>query len=250
MDHFKRTNKEHLVETIIPNFEILFEDFHYIALNKPAPLLTQAPEGIPSLEALVKKYIKSKYQKPAGVYLGIPHRLDRPVSGVLIFARNTKAASKLSVQFQNHTVQKVYWAIVQGKPPQPEGVWQDWLLKLPEQSRAVIVDSRTEKAKQAITHYRLIISHNEQSLLELRPKTGRMHQLRLQASARGLPILGDDMYGGPIPFGPEADLYRDRVIALHARELNWFHPFRKIDITLQASPPGYWPKWIVARSSS
>ncbi len=242
--HCQRRNEEHIVETIIPNLDILFEDFHYIAVNKPAPLLTQAPEGIPSLEGWVKQYIKIKYQKPAGVYLGIPHRLDRPVSGVTIFARNTKAASKLAIQFQNHTIQKVYWAIVQGKPVSPEGVWQDWLLKLPEESRAVVVEAQTEKAKEAITHYRLLASHEQHSLLELRPKTGRMHQLRLQASTRGLPILGDDMYGGPLPFGPHADLYRDRVIALHARELNWFHPFRKVDITLQASPPKYWPQWI------
>ncbi len=229
------------METVTPELDILFEDFHYIALNKPAPLLTQAPEGIPSLEAMVKQYIKVKYEKPAGVYLGIPHRLDRPVSGVLIFARNTKAASKIAAQFQSHTIQKVYWALVQGVPETPTGTWTDWLLKLPEESRAVIVAPDTEKAKEAVTDYRVLATHEGQSLLELRPRTGRMHQLRLQASSRGFLILGDDQYGGPIPFGPPAELYRERVIALHARELHFTHPFRNAEMSLQANPPSYWP---------
>src|SRR5436190_4068237 len=109
---------------------ILFDDPHLLVVNKPAPLLTQAPEGIPSLEALAKAYIKEKYAKPAGVYLGIPHRLDRPVSGVLLFARNTKAARHLAQQFQNRTVEKVYWAAVQGEVRPAEGEWEDWLIKL------------------------------------------------------------------------------------------------------------------------
>src|SRR6186713_710891 len=98
-----------------PPFSILFEDHHLIAVNKPAPLLTQAPTGVPSLEAMVKAYIKAKFNKPAGVYLGIPHRLDRPVSGVVVFARNTKAAQRVHSQFQEHAVRKRYWAAVEGE---------------------------------------------------------------------------------------------------------------------------------------
>src|SRR5262245_2535390 len=112
---------------------ILFEDYHCLAVNKPAGLLTQAPPGIPSLEAIVRAYIKEKHHKPGNVYLGIPHRLDRPVSGVIVFARNTKAAQRLAEQFQNHQVEKVYWALVQGEPAQEVDTWTDWLRKLPHE---------------------------------------------------------------------------------------------------------------------
>src|SRR5579871_6026193 len=117
---------------------ILFEDNHCLAVAKPAPLLTQGvPPGIPTLEAMVKAYLKERYQKPGNVYLGIPHRLDRPVSGVVVFARNTKAARRLAEQFQNRQVRKVYWAVVEpslaGELLASEGVWEDWLLKVKEQ---------------------------------------------------------------------------------------------------------------------
>src|SRR5882724_2309902 len=125
-----------LPQNRIAQMDILFEDYHFIAVNKPAPLLTQAPPGVPSLEALVKAYIKDKYAKPAGVYLGIPHRLDRPVSGVVLFARNTLAAQRLAKQFHEHAVDKVYWAAVQGVVTPAEGIWSDWLRKLPDQARS------------------------------------------------------------------------------------------------------------------
>src|SRR5439155_22441646 len=105
--------------------------------NKPAPTLTQAPPGIPSLQAMAKAYIKAKYAKPAGVYLGIPHRLDRPVSGVVCFARNTKAAQRVHAQFQEHKVRKVYWAAVEGEVSPAVGVWEDWVRKVKEEARTV-----------------------------------------------------------------------------------------------------------------
>jgi 23S rRNA pseudouridine1911/1915/1917 synthase len=111
---------------------VLFEDHHLVVVNKPAPLLTQAPPGVPSLEAVVKAYIKQKYAKPAGVYLGIPHRLDRPVSGVVCFARNTKAAQRVHAQFQEHQVRKVYWAVVEGDVTPDAGAWEDWMRKVQE----------------------------------------------------------------------------------------------------------------------
>src|SRR5437667_8666287 len=117
--------------------DIIYEDFHLIAVSKPAPLLTQGPSGVPSLEALVKAYIKVKYAKPAGVYLGIPHRLDRPVSGVVVFARNTKAAQRVHKQFQDHAVRKVYWAAVEGEVYPDAGVWEDWVRKVQDESRTV-----------------------------------------------------------------------------------------------------------------
>jgi 23S rRNA pseudouridine1911/1915/1917 synthase len=221
--------------------QILFEDHHLLALNKPAGLLTQAPVGVPSLEAEAKAYIKEAYQKPAGVYLGIPHRLDRPVSGVVLFCRNTKAASRVAEQFQQHRVQKIYWAIVRGILPEQEGEWQDYLKKVESESRAEIVGAETEGAKNALTKYRMVIREDDRALLELAPQTGRMHQLRLQAASRGYPIQGDQLYGSPHTFGPEAELPRDRLIALHARRLTIEHPFRKEPLTFEAPLPDYWP---------
>jgi 23S rRNA pseudouridine1911/1915/1917 synthase len=220
---------------------VLFEDHHLIAVNKPAPLLTQSAPGVPSLETLVKTYIKEKYNKPAGVYLGIPQRLDRPVSGAIVFARNTKAAQRLAVQFQQHTVRKIYWALVEGEIEPDEGTWHDWLRKLPEQSRSERVEQGAPNAKEAITGYRVLQCAGATTLVELAPRTGRMHQLRIQAAVRGWPILGDELYGSRQRFGPIAELARDRVIALHARSLSFHHPFRNDLITLEAPLPPDWP---------
>lgn len=220
--------------------EILFEDYHLIAVNKPAPLLTQGPPGVPSLEALVKSYVKEKYAKPAGVYLGVPHRLDRPVSGVIVFARNTKAARRLAEQFQNHTVEKVYWAAVQGVVESAQGEWEDWLLKIADEARTEPVAPDTAGAKQAVLGYRVVRPIPGGTLLEFRPQTGRSHQIRVQAAARGHPVLGDELYGATVPFGPPAEQRRDRVIALHARSLTIHHPTTRDPLTLTAEPPETW----------
>ena len=135
---------------------ILYEDPHLIAVNKPAPLLTQAPEGVPSLESLVKAYIKAKYAKPGGVYLGVPHRLDRPVSGAIVFARNTKAAQRVHAQFHERLVRKVYWAMVEGTVTPEAGVWEDWLRKVPDESRTVRADANEPGAKQATLEFRVL----------------------------------------------------------------------------------------------
>jgi 23S rRNA pseudouridine1911/1915/1917 synthase len=222
------------------NMEILYEDFHLIAVNKPAPLLTQGPPGVPSLEAMIKSYIKEKYAKPAGVYLGVPHRLDRPVSGVIVFARNTKAAQKLAEQFQNHTVEKVYWAAVEGTVEPAEGEWHDWLLKLPDEARTERVEPETAGAKPASLSYRVLRPIPGGTLLELRPRTGRSHQLRVQSATRGHPILGDELYGSAVPFGPTALEPRDRIIALHAFSLTIFHPIRREPMTAIAPLPESW----------
>src|SRR5436190_1642996 len=121
----------------LPASHILYEDIYLIAANKPAPLLTQAPPFIPSLEGMVKAYLKAKHAKPAGVYLGIPHRLDRPVSGVIVFARNTKAAQRVHAQFADHRVRKAYWAAVEGEVAPDAGVWEDWVRKIAEEARVV-----------------------------------------------------------------------------------------------------------------
>jgi 23S rRNA pseudouridine1911/1915/1917 synthase len=220
---------------------VLFEDHHLIAVNKPAPLMTQAPAGVPSLEAEVKAYIKDRYAKPAGVYLGIPHRLDRPVSGVVVFCRNTKAAQRVAGQFQTHAVTKVYWALVEGVVADDAGEWRDHVRKVADQARAEIVPADAEGAKEAVTVVRVLRRDADATLLELTPKTGRMHQLRVQAAARGHPVVGDTLYGSTRPFGPPTELPRDRVIALHARRLAFDHPFRhQARVDLEAPLPDYW----------
>ncbi len=219
---------------------ILFEDHHLIAVNKPAPLLTQAPPGVASLEATVKDYIKQTYHKPAGVYLGIPHRLDRPVTGVVLFARNSKAAARLAAQFHDHTVAKVYWGLVEGEVAEQSGEWRDFVRKVEDQSRVEIVEAGTDGARETITSYRVVGRIAGATLLEMAPRTGRMHQLRVQASRRGHPIVGDVLYGSTRPFGPPVELPRDRIVALHARGLTLVHPFRKEPLTIEAPLPDTW----------
>jgi 23S rRNA pseudouridine1911/1915/1917 synthase len=220
---------------------ILYEDNHCLAVVKPAPLLTQGvPPGIPTLEALVKAYIKDRYHKAGNVYLGIPHRLDRPVSGVVVFARNTKAARRLAEQFQERRVRKVYWAVVEGDVQPVEGLWEDWLLKLPEEARTERVTPEAPGARRAVLRYRRLRDGPDWTLLEIEPETGRMHQIRVQASVRGWPVRGDVLYGSQQPFGPPAELPRDRVIALHARSLTFLHPIRYEPITVTAPVPDTW----------
>jgi 23S rRNA pseudouridine1911/1915/1917 synthase len=225
---------------------ILFEDHHLLVVNKPAPLLTQAPNDIPSLESMAKAYIKEKYSKPAGVYLGIPHRLDRPVSGVVCFARNTKAAQRIHSQFQEHKVRKVYWALVE-RDVQPEaGVWEDWIRKLVEESRVERATEGEPGAKKAVLGYKVLKKVEGGSLLELCPLTGRTHQLRVQTAWRGHPVFGDTAYGSNRVFGPIAAEPRDRVIALHAHSLTIAHPFTRQELTFVAPLPEYWVTTLVA----
>src|SRR5215471_18935009 len=184
-------------EPIAPSvpLSVLYEDHHLLIVNKPAPLLTQAPPGVPSLEAAAKAYVKARYAKPAGVYLGIPHRLDRPVSGVVCFARNTKAAQRVHAQFAEHRVRKVYWALVEGTVSPESGVWDDWIRKIAEESRVERAKEGEEGAKLATLEYRVLKLLDGITHVELAPLTGRMHQLRVQAAWRGHPVLGDVQYG-------------------------------------------------------
>lgn len=220
---------------------ILFEDNHCIATVKPAGLLTQGvPAGVPTLEAMVKAYIKEKYSKPGNVYLGVPHRLDRPVSGVVLFARNSKSAQRLAEQFRDRKVAKLYWGVVEGSPDPHEGEWQDWLRKVPEEARTEITEPNAAGAKLAVLKYRVLQSCGAGTLIEFMPTTGRMHQIRIQSASRGHPLLGDVLYGSTHSFGPAADLSRDRIIALHARSLTYLHPLSYEPMTLTAPLPDTW----------
>jgi 23S rRNA pseudouridine1911/1915/1917 synthase len=223
---------------------VLYEDNHCLAVVKPAPLLTQGvPPGIPTLEARAKDYLRDRYQKQGRVYLGTPHRLDRPVSGVVLFARNTKAAQRLAEQFQKRQVSKVYWALLEGDVQPPEGTWEDWMLKIQDEARAECVPPETPGARHARLRYRALRAADGCTLVEIYPETGRMHQIRVQAATRGWPVRGDMLYGARLPFGPPAELPRERVIALHARQLTFLHPIRYEPVTLTAPLPAYWEGW-------
>jgi 23S rRNA pseudouridine1911/1915/1917 synthase len=225
----------------MPALTILFEDNHCLAVLKPAPLLTQGvPPGIPTLEAMVKDYIKVKCHKAGNVYLGIPHRLDRSVSGVVLFARNSKAAARLAEQFEKRQVTKVYWGVVEGDVDPGEGTWTDWLRKVKEESRSESVAEGEPGARSAVLRYRRLQSCGGGCLVEFRPETGRMHQIRLQAALHGHPIRGDERYGAKLGFGPPAELARDRIIALHGRSLTFLHPIRYEPVTVTAPLPAVW----------
>ncbi len=225
--------------------EILLEDGPLIAVNKPAGLLTQGvPHGQASLESLVKQYLREKYAKPGNVYLGVPHRLDRPVSGIVVFARNSKAAARLAEQFRERTVQKFYLAVTERVPEQQQGRLSDWLLKDAVAAHVTVVPPMTEGAKEAILDYRVLAERDGRALLEIELHTGRMHQIRVQLASRGYPIVGDLQYGATLT--PAAAATYDRLvspIALHARRLCLSHPIRYDRIELEAPLPPEWGEY-------
>ncbi|MFN0195208.1 MAG: RluA family pseudouridine synthase [Planctomycetaceae bacterium] len=233
--------------------EILCEDGPVIAINKPAGLLTQGgPPGNPETAiALVKSYLKEKYQKPGNVYLGVPHRLDRPVTGVLALARNSKAAARLAEQFRERQVRKIYWAVVEGIPHPEVGELVDWLVKLPDQAHVEVADEEDDDAKECRLRYRTLAtipigSHGKpQSIVEVELLTGRSHQIRVQLSSRGYPIVGDVQYGAESKLpGPNSTMgFREHPIALHARMLTILHPVRYEPLTITAPAPKLWRKW-------
>jgi 23S rRNA pseudouridine1911/1915/1917 synthase len=228
-----------------PNLVVLYEDSHCLAVVKPAGLLTQAPPGIDSLEARAKDYLKNKYQKQGRIYLGVPHRLDRPVSGVVLFARQSVSAKRLSEQFRDRQVTKTYWGAVEGEVQPLAGTWHDWLRKVENEARVEKADEGTPGAQLAQLDYRCVQSCEGGTLVEFRPETGRMHQIRVQAALRGWPIRGDLLYGAHLSFGSEAELARDRIIALHGRSLTFLHPVRYEPITVTAPlPEEYWSAYV------
>jgi 23S rRNA pseudouridine1911/1915/1917 synthase len=219
---------------------VLYLDHHLIAVHKPVGLSTQAPAHVVSLESQVKDYIKREFAKPAGVYLGIPHRLDRPVEGIVLFCRNTKAAQRVAQQFHDHTIQKVYWAWVSGLYPEEESRWCDYLRKIPEQAKAELCERSDSGSKEAITHVRVLKRTDTSTLLELAPRTGRMHQLRLQAASRGFPIWGDVLYGSQQVYQREGADFDITAIALLARQLTLRHPFKHEPLTIESLiPPAF-----------
>jgi 23S rRNA pseudouridine1911/1915/1917 synthase len=223
-------------------FQILFEEGPCLAVCKPPGLPTQAPPGIDSLEVRIRAFLEDGDHPPCEVYLGIPHRLDRPASGAMVFATRRRAAHKLSKQFENRSVKKLYWACVEGQVDPPEGTWQDSLRKVYGKPLAEVVPPDHPEAKAAVLHYRTLASADWGSWLEIQLETGRTHQIRIQAASRGHPILGDSQYGAKTLFGPQYDDERLLAIALHARMLEFEHTKSKERIVVTAPTPAFWPK--------
>ncbi len=218
---------------------VLFEDNHCLAVAKPAGLACQGDEtGRPTLVDWAAADLKRRYDKPGNVYVGLVHRLDQPVSGVVLMARTSKAAARLSQQFREGTVAKVYWAIVEGRPESSDGEWIDYLVKNADRNVVRRVDPDHPDAREARLAYSVLEGGPRTSWLEIRPTTGRGHQIRVQLAERRLPIVGDHKYGATSTL-IAAD--GGRRIALHARSLTFRHPTRAEAIEVRAPVPADWP---------
>jgi 23S rRNA pseudouridine1911/1915/1917 synthase len=252
-----------------PQLEILYDHGPCLVVNKPPGVLTQAPAGIDSLEVWVKNFYRQREQKAGNMYLGVPHRLDRPVSGAIVFARHVRAAQRLAAQFENRTVTKVYWAVVEGDVQPDEGTWTDHLHKRHGMAQSIVVPPDDRRGKLAVMHYRVLrqiadpswvgISSQDKNQnapgqrgapgqdgramytwLEVQLETGRTHQIRVQSASRGHPVLGDAQYGARQTFGEQFDDERLRAIALHARQLGFNHPMTGDPVDVTAPTDSNW----------
>jgi len=223
-----------------PGFGILYEEGPCLAVAKPGGLLTQAPPGIDSLETRVKQYFKQRDNKPGRVYLGVPHRLDRPVSGVLVLARHVRAARRLSEQFAGRLVRKIYWALLEGRLEPDQGEWVDYVRKIPDVAQAEIVARNHADARIAVLRYVVLRHAGDVTWAAIELETGRTHQIRVQAAGHGHPVVGDIQYGATLPFGPACEDPRDRCIALHARSLAFQHPMTRTTQAVTAPLPKIW----------
>ena len=215
---------------------VVYEDNHLIIVNKTASEIVQGDKtGDTPLSETVKQYIKEKYAKPGNVFLGVVHRLDRPVSGLVVFAKTSKALARLNEMFRNSEVKKTYWAIVKQRPPQDEGELVNYLVRNEKQNKSYAYDKEVKNSKKAVLHYRLIGHSQNYFLIEVDLKTGRHHQIRCQLAKMGCPIKGDLKYGF-------ARSNPDGSICLHAHRVKFVHPVSKelIDVTAQLPPGNLW----------
>lgn len=211
--------------------EILYEDNHLIAINKPSGILSQGDKtGDKVLADYVKEYIVKKYNKPGEAFLGVIHRLDRPVSGIVLLAKTSKALSRMNEQFKTREVQKTYWAIVEQKPAEPKATLIHWLKKNEEKNKSQAFAKEVKGALRCELEYEYKMSSNHYHLLEVNPHTGRHHQIRVQLSSIGCIIKGDLKYGAK-----RSNL--DGSISLHARQLKFVHPVKKEEISITAPVP-------------
>ena len=211
--------------------EVLYEDNHIIAVNKKASDIVQGDKtGDRPLPEYVKDYIKKKYNKPGEVFLGVVHRLDRPVSGVILFARTSKALTRLNEMFREKKVQKTYWAIVKNKPQNTKDNLVHYLLKNQAKNKSQAFNKEGNHALRSELSYEIIHSLENYHLLEVSPKTGRHHQIRVQLAKIGCPIKGDIKYGFD-------RTNKDKGIHLHARKIDFIHPVKKEPISITAPTP-------------
>lgn len=223
------------------NLQVLFEDNHIIIVNKRAGDIVQGDKtGDKPLSEVVKEYIKDTYNKPGNVYLGVVHRLDRPTTGLVMFAKTSKALPRLNKLFAEKTANKTYWALVKAQPPKTEDTLVNWLKKNPKNNKSTAYKKEVDGSKKAILHYKTLKKLDNYFLLEVDLETGRHHQIRSQLSTIGCPIKGDLKYG----FNRSN---KDASISLHARHLEFIHPVKKELVKVLAPLPND-PIWNACNS--
>ena len=217
--------------------EILYEDNHIIILNKRCSEIVQGDKtGDEPLSDTLKRWLKEKYNKPGNVFVGVTHRLDRPVSGVVLFAKTSKALARLNEMFKNGEIKKTYWAIVKDAPKVLNAEITHWLVKNEKNNKSTAYEQEKPNSKKAILHYSTLLSSDNYTLLDIDLKTGRHHQIRCQLAKIGSPIKGDLKYG----FSRSNP---DGGISLHARSIRFIHPVSKEEIYLVAPCPGNDSLW-------
>jgi 23S rRNA pseudouridine1911/1915/1917 synthase len=214
-----------------PKLEVLYEDNHIIAVNKrPSDIVQGDKTGDTPLSDFVKQYVKEKYDKPGDVFIGTVHRIDRPVSGIVLFARTSKALARLNQMFQTKEIQKTYWAVVKNKPEKESGKLIHYLKKNEAKNMSKAFINEQNGALRSELDYKLVCSSDNYHLLEITPLTGRHHQIRVQLASMGCPIKGDLKYG----FNRSN---KDASIHLHARKIEFIHPVKKEPVVITAPPP-------------
>ncbi len=211
--------------------DIIFEDNHLLVVNKQAGVLVQPDKsGDTALEEIMKEYLKEKFHKPGEVYLGVCHRIDRPVSGIVVMTRTSKALARMNELFKSREVKKTYWAVVQNEPPAKEGHLVQWLKKDEKRNISRLWDKEVPGSQRCELTYKWINSSERYHLLEVNPLTGRHHQIRVQLSKMGCPIKGDVKYGAKRT-NPDGSIH------LHARQIEFIHPVKKDLLVLTAPVP-------------
>ena len=215
----------------VVNLEVIYEDNHIIVVKKPPNVLTQGDStGDKDMLSIVKDYIKEKYNKPGDVYIGLVHRLDRPVGGVMVFARTSKAASRLSEQIRSRSFKKGYMAVLRGCPDEKSARLEDYLLKDKKTNTVSVVGASSEGAKKAALEYEMVQYEKGLSLVKIKLETGRPHQIRVQFSSRGTPLFGDQRYGKDVN-------KKGEQIALWSYYIRLTHPTLKKEMEFYLNPP-------------
>lgn len=231
MVYFAKVSRRLQPAYAIIMWQVLMEDNHLLVVNKPPGVLVQGDEtGDTPLVELAKEYIKEKYKKPGAVFLGVVHRIDRPVSGVVVFARTSKALARMNELFRSRRTAKHYWAITDGKPSASEGTLVHWLVKDAQANKTTAYAKERTGAQRAELSYSVKAVKGGLRLLEVIPITGRPHQIRVQLASMGCPIIGDVKYGSGMQTG-------DGSIGLHARRLEFIHPVKQEPLVVEADPP-------------